>query len=446
MKFPMIRLAATAAAVALASGCDQLEKMQAGREAQLRIETVPTNASASVNGTPRGETPMTLTGLAPGRYSLLVRKDGHHDARQAVTLAAGDRRTVKLELTAMTGLVLVHSTPDGAEVTLDGAFRGKTPLMITDFPAGAHRLQVAKPGFFAKDVEVSVKDRAPQWVKVDLTSDAATLNVSSTPAGAAVLVNGANRGTTPCRIDALPSGEVQLELRLAGYASYRQPVKISAGQTFQVNATLSAQPGDLQIITVPEKAKVYVDNQLRGESPLVLTGLAPVAHRVRIELKGYEPDARDVTVKAGGKVTEEFRLTQNSGVLMLVTEPGGVRVLIDGEEQGLTRSAPAGAVSTTFEVRFLGPGEHTLQLVRPGWIHQPRKFSVESGKAVTLHEKMTRLFIPDIEVRTFDDTITGVLLREYASGDLEVERQPGVIVRIQNADIVERKAIKQKQQ
>lgn len=427
----------------LASGCDLFEKFKGKEEALLRVETTPTGAVVSVNGIERGEAPLTVADLKPGRHLVTAFLDGYHDGRQNVTLVAGDRKSVTLQLTELTGLVLVQSNPRDADVTLDGAFRGKTPLMMSDFPAGAHRLNVAKPGYFAKDVEVTVRDRVPQLVNLDLTSDAATLAVNSQPAGAIVLVNGANRGTTPCRIDALPSGEVQLELKMEGFAPFRQSVKLSAGQTFQVDAPLTAQPGSLQILTTPEKAKVYVDNQLRGDSPVTLDGLPPGDHRVRIELKGFETDARTVKVKAGGKVTEEFRLSQNSGVLVLVTEPGGVRVLIDGEEQGETKPAPAGAVSTSFEVRFLAPGEHTLQLVRPGWTFAPKKFSVESGKAATLHERMSRLFIPDVRVRTPDEIITGVLLREYASGDLEIERQPGVILRVKEGDILERTPIKQ---
>ena len=436
-------LSALASGVILLTSCDYLNKVRGSQDAQLRIDSSPTGAVASVNGTARGETPLTLTGFKPGRIVITTHKDGFHDGRQAITLSAGDRRTVKIEMTELQGLILVHSMPGEADVTLDGAFRGKTPLLMSDFPAGTHRLKIARPGYFAKDVEVSVKDRRPQLVSVDLTSDAATLTVNSEPAGAAVLVNGANRGTTPCKIDALPSGEVQLELRLDGYAAYQQTVKLSAGQTFQVDAPLAAQPGDLQILTTPEKAKVYVDNQLRGEAPVKLAALPPGDHRIRVELKGYETDARDVKVKAGGAVTEEFRLQQNSGVLVLVTEPGGVRVLVDGEEQGETQAAQAGAVSTTFEAHFLSPGDHMLQLVRPGWTCPPKKFTIESGKAATMHEKMTRLFIPDVRVRTHDDIITGVLLREFASGDLEIEQQPGVIVRVKSIDVIERKPIKQ---
>ena len=39
-------------------------------------------------------------------------------------------------------------------------------------------------------------------------------------------------------------------------------------------------------------------------------------------------------------------------------------------------------------------------------------------------------------------TRTGVLLREYPNGDLEVEVRPGVIERIKGKDIIERRAIR----
>jgi hypothetical protein len=123
-----------------------------------------------------------------------------------------------------------------------------------------------------------------------------------------------------------------------------------------------------------------------------------------------------------------------------------VKVFVDGEDVGETVASEAGLVSTALNVDLLARGEHTLQLTRPGWTHRPRKFTIETDQAVTLHEKMTRLFIPDILVRTGTGeggTRTGVLLREFPNGDLEVEVRPGVIERIKGKDIIERRAIRE---
>jgi hypothetical protein len=415
--------------------------------AQVRISTTPADAQFEVDGIPRGATPTTVAGLGPGRHLVVVHKDGYLEVRRSFSLLEGQSLSVDIPLEEVSGLVLVHTQPPGAEVSMGGAFRGKTPLLLPNFPLGTHRLNLVLAGHFPREVEVTVKDRTPQWVKVDMVADSATLDVNSDPAGARVTINGSDRGTTPCRLDKIATGQAELVVALDGYAEYRETLKMSPGESYQVNANLRARPGSLNIVSLPPKGRVYVDNQFKGEAPISLATLAPGEHRVRVELKGFETDARTVKVRAGELSTEEFRLANNSGLLLLVTEPAGARVFVDGNDVGETTAATAGLVSEALRVDTLGRGEHTLQLQKTGYTYTPRKFSVEPGKASTLHERLTRIFNPDIEVRTRDQqgaetVVTGVLLRKYPGGDLELETRPGVIVRISASTIVDRNTIR----
>ena len=415
-------------------------------DTQVRINTTPAGANLVVNGMPRDFAPTTLEGLPPGHHLIVARLEGYRETRASFALLAGQKLALDLKLDELRGLALVHSSPTGAEVTINGTFRGRTPLLLPDLPLGQYRATISAPGYFAKDVELKVPDRIPVKIAVDLVADSARVDFSSEPAGATVLINGSSRGVTPLRVEAIPSGEVELVLALEGYASYREKLVVKAGETVRVEARLTAQPGALAVVAQPEPARIYVNNEFRGETPVDLGDLAPGEYRVRAERRGYETDARTVRVRAGEKTTEEFRLHRNSGVLVLVTEPPGVKVFVDGEDVGETVASEAGLVSTALNVDLLARGEHTLQLTRPGWTHRPRKFTIETDQAVTLHEKMTRLFIPDILVRTGTGeggTRTGVLLREFPNGDLEVEVRPGVIERIKGKDIIERRAIRE---
>ena len=72
---------------------------------------------------------------------------------------------------------------------------------------------------------------------------------------------------------------------------------------------------------------------------------------------GALPRWQPVRVRAGEKTTEEFRLHRNSGVLVLVTEPPGVKVFVDGEDVGETVASEAGLVSTALNVDLLARGE-----------------------------------------------------------------------------------------
>ncbi len=414
---------------------------------QARVSTTPPGAQVEVDGAARGITPVTVPNLAPGRHLVVVRKDGYAEAMRSFSLLDGQNLSIDIPLEEITGLVLVHTQPPGADVNLGGAFRGRTPLLMPNFPLGTHRLNLSLNGHFPREVEVTVKDRTPQWVKLDLVADSASLEVTSDPPGAQVIINGSQRGTTPCRLDKVATGQADLQVVLDGYAEYKETVKLAPGESYKVSANLRARPGSLEIVTIPPKARVYVDNQFRGESPISLSSLPPGEHRVRVEMKGFEADARTIRVRAGEQTTEEFRLANNSGVLMLVSEPAGARVFVDGQDVGVTTPAAAGLVSEALRVDTLARGEHTLQLQKTGYTYSPRKFTVEPGKAVTLHERLTRIFNPDIEVRTRDENgveglLTGVLLREYPGGDLEIETRPGVVVRVPSRTIVGRGTIR----
>ncbi len=68
------------------------------------------------------------------------------------------------------------------------------------------------------------------------------LDVSSTPPGAQVVIDGSVRGETPYQ-RALLVGHHNLKLRLPGYSDYDEPVELLQGQTRQIAATLTAGTG-----------------------------------------------------------------------------------------------------------------------------------------------------------------------------------------------------------
>ena len=83
-------------------------------------------------------------------------------------------------------------------------------------------------------------------------------------------------------------------------------------------APLKAVPAGLTVHSIPEKARIYVNNQFHGEAPIVMTNLPPGEYRLRAEKRGYETDARNITLKPEDQLSEEFRLQRNSGGVITV--------------------------------------------------------------------------------------------------------------------------------
>lgn len=113
--------------------------------------------------------------------------------------------------------------------------------------------------------------------------------VQSRPEGATVLIDDRERGVTPLTVRISPGTHV-LQLR-AGAAEPRIiPLQIRSGvQTAQYVELMGvASTGVLEVRSEPAKAKVTVDGEQRGSTPLTLRDLVPRDYKVVIERAGWK--------------------------------------------------------------------------------------------------------------------------------------------------------------
>jgi hypothetical protein len=147
------------------------------------------------------------------------------------------------------------------------------------------------------------------------------MQIRSTPAGAAVTVNGAPRGATPLNLRELGLGRYSIEVSLAGYATEQRQVSLTrARPNLAVNlrlkraeepapaATAPTTPessGSLVVDSLPPGARVFLDGRPVGTTPLALDKVAAGSHVVRLELTGYNRWSSMVQIAAGerSKVT-----------------------------------------------------------------------------------------------------------------------------------------------
>jgi tetratricopeptide (TPR) repeat protein len=141
LTIPAIALAASIVAAAI-FGALALGGPPVGGSVVIRT-TVP-GASVFVDGEFRGVSPVTISHLAPEAHALRVEKGGFEPlVTSLVVREEHSERDFELS-PAPRGALEVTSVPAGAEVSLDGRFRGVTPLRLEDLCTGAHGLTVEK--------------------------------------------------------------------------------------------------------------------------------------------------------------------------------------------------------------------------------------------------------------------------------------------------------------
>jgi serine/threonine protein kinase len=116
-----------------------------------------------------------------------------------------------------------------------------------------------------------------------LAATTGTLNVSSSPAGAQVFIDGVKKGVTPLSV-VLNPGPHMMELQGAGEPR-SLPVTITAGaqmsQYIELPKAASAS-GQLLVRTEPAGAQIAVDDVARGPSPVTVDDLSAGEHVVTV--------------------------------------------------------------------------------------------------------------------------------------------------------------------
>lgn len=215
--------------------------------AAVHILTDVLGAKASLispAGRPAGncQTPCAFNDLAPGRYSLQVQKDGYLQVQTAVELKSGDALDQKIHMELLVKGAYISTQPPGADIFINGAKQsGQTPVTLPLAP-GHYNLVLRLEGHDPYSGELEVKDNLQTTLNIDLKernpSHVAWAQVTTTPAGAEIFVDGISTGQfSPARVQ-IPSGTHTLAMRLSGYQPARRGVEASEGGTVLVNASL----------------------------------------------------------------------------------------------------------------------------------------------------------------------------------------------------------------
>lgn len=391
--------------------------------ATLRI-TVDPAATITVNHEPEGTRATTDTHTFPngGRILIKVSEPGYRTVYRTVQLDPGERRHEAFELEPEPIPVLFRSNT-AATVLCNGLELGVTPFYTFFDTPGTHRIIYRADGYQDVAIPLDLSNGKPRVVDQELLSDSGTLQVTSTPAGARVLVNGVDRGFTPCTLPRMREGEHTLTLRADGYRSAEHTLRITAGETVPLAVTLERLPAGLTIATIPSGARVYVDDVFRGTSDLTLPDLAEGVHQIRVVSPGYATAMRTINLKAGATHVEEFELVIVRGTLAVKTAPASVKIY-DGKKL-IGKTLPAkkyAAVSEQLRLSLV-PGVHTLTFSADGYEDRTQQVTITANRTAEVNVKLT--FKPDFEVKTRNGTYRGVLVRQNEKGELRLEVKPG---------------------
>lgn len=209
------------------------------------------------------------------------------------------------------------------------------------------------------------------WVDAPLGATAGDLTVDTQPAGAGVAVDGQRRGVTPLTLSLEP-GNHTVSVQI-GASEVSRPVTIAAGQhvsqyfelVAEAPAASAPAAATISVVTDPAGARVSIDGQVRGVSPLTLTDLAAGEHTV-VAQGATGRASRVVSVEPGATASVTFTLAAEAapaGGWLALTSPFEVRVFVGDEAVGTSATSRIMLASGRHEVRLVSAALEYSEIV-----------------------------------------------------------------------------------
>lgn len=273
--------------------------------------------------------------------------------------------------------VRIDTQPEDARVRLDGglALRWGSRWLLRP---GAYQLQASAPGYRELRQSLEVTDARDQRLRLTLEPLPGHLAITTTPAGATIIFNGTESGTTPLTLHELPAGRHRLEVRLPRHQALSQDIDIEGlDRTQDLALELTPAWGLVSIDSEPTGARITVAGNPVGTTPAEVEVMA--SEELALELEGYQAWRQTLDIAPGAQLDlGRVQLAPAAARLTVTSVPSGAELTLDGRHQGRTPQTLALQPEQT----------HSLALFLPGHADATRSVRLRSGARETLQVRL----------------------------------------------------------
>ncbi len=198
----------------------------------VRITSQPSGATIRVDDVERGTTPLEIDNLSVGKHTVEARYSGYRTYYGS------------FNITARLATLVITSDPVGAEIWIDGVYKGRTTetgLVVSKVPFGSRSILARYSGYEDATKLVEVSSSGPIGVLVKMGKGRGFLSVETKPTGAEVFANGRKIGVSNLLIGLAPDRYAVLCSK-QGYFDWLGYADVKMGETTYVRETLQRLP------------------------------------------------------------------------------------------------------------------------------------------------------------------------------------------------------------
>lgn len=270
-------------------------QVQASSDVWLEIQ------DSGVSGSPpltaeleRGIYMVSVTGdqIIPLEHEFQV--EGYGETQEIQLLTEESAASMSVQVIPNTADVVINGTRVG-----QGGYSGRIAV-------GTHEISLVAKNHLTHRLQVSVGiNEAVDLGTVELRPQPASLEVTSRPSDASILLDGKFVGSTPSQLTIGANKAVEIEVRKPNFVTQTATMELLPGQSFARSFNLDPVKIQAEVTATPE-AKIWLNGESKGSTPSSL--VVHVGDVVKVSKEGFAPQSVEIAAVGPERRTLHFSL------------------------------------------------------------------------------------------------------------------------------------------
>lgn len=301
----------------------------------LTIRSNPEGAEIYINDVLKGLTPLGVK-LVPGKYSYRIEKSLYYNFAGIIEISGKEKdgkKDLPVDLKPAFGIVKINSLPEqGAKVLIDDVETGRnTPFIGERIKSGKHKITLKKELYQPKSIELTLKDGETIEEIITMNPNFANVTITTIP-NADIYIDGEFKAKNRYQ-GRIAGGVITVEARKENYYTDKKDKEIAAGDEVTINLKVQPKMGNIEIVSNPIDAKIFLNNEEKGVTPITLQKQLAGNYELKLEKKGYRTVIKSITIDEGKTTDVNERLD--------IEKPENIKSFSSGKDQKIINKTTA---------------------------------------------------------------------------------------------------------
>ena len=307
--------------------------------ATINLRTNPSNAAIYINKnnvSNKGE--LKNYKVNSGNYFIEAKLKNYKDFQKSVVLKEQENYTETIQLEPQVGSISIETDPIECEIYLNGIKQNRlTPVVLRNIQVGSYQLELKKEGFTSIKKLIEIKEGETNKVIEKLIAGI-TIPIITEPSNASIEIDGIYLGISPISYKFTIGKNYNIKITKENYKPLNETVFITENVYKLPVYNLEKLEKILPIITEPSNARIYIDNNYIGISPISYKFTIGKNYNIKITKENYKPINETIFITENVYNLPIYNLVKiiSEKKLVIITEPSNARIYIDDNYIGIS--------------------------------------------------------------------------------------------------------------